>query len=248
MTRQATRSRSSIRHSNRVGAPPRDRDRGVSPAQQRRVAEARAVLAKLGFPAAQTNERSALVLLALLDLRANRRWAKASGAQLWRTVEIMQWLRDHYAKDYKPSTRDDPPPDTAPVHRCRTGPLQPRRPRARRQLRPQLLPNRAGRFSAASPQQARQAARPRRLPRGPSLAGVDGGCFEPRAGRWQAPRRAGTPLQFLDRWPGAPTVPSTSSTSTAIASSGPTTARRRDEQHGADAGEAEEPEQREDPS
>jgi hypothetical protein len=78
----------------------------VNPSQQARVAEARAVLAKLGFPPAQSNERSALVLLSLLGLRANLPWAKAKGDTLWRTVVIMQWLRDHYGKDYAPNTRE----------------------------------------------------------------------------------------------------------------------------------------------
>ena len=64
------------------------------------------MLAKLGFPPAQTNERSALVLLCLLDLRPDRPWATANGDTLWRTVVIMQWLRDHYDKDYAANTRE----------------------------------------------------------------------------------------------------------------------------------------------
>lgn len=71
-----------------------------------RIREARAALVQLGFPAAQSNERSALVLLSLLDLPPDRPWAKASGDRLWRTFEIMDWLREHYGKDYKPNTRE----------------------------------------------------------------------------------------------------------------------------------------------
>lgn len=74
--------------------------------QQARIDQARAVLASLGFPPAQSNERSALVLLALLDLRSDRRWSEAKGDTLWRIVEIMQWLRDHYDKDYAPNSRE----------------------------------------------------------------------------------------------------------------------------------------------
>jgi type II restriction enzyme len=78
----------------------------VNAAQAARVAEARAVLEQLGFPTGQTNERSALVLLALLDLGSTTAWHDASGDRLWRTVEIMQWMREAYDKDYKPNTRE----------------------------------------------------------------------------------------------------------------------------------------------
>jgi hypothetical protein len=46
--------------------------------QEIRVGEARLVLAQLGFPAQQTNERSALVLLCLLELPADKPWSSAS--------------------------------------------------------------------------------------------------------------------------------------------------------------------------
>jgi type II restriction enzyme len=78
----------------------------LNAAQVRKVAQAREVLRALGFPSAQSNERSALVLLCLLDLAPRRAWVKASNAQLWRTFEIMQWLRDHYDKDYAANSRE----------------------------------------------------------------------------------------------------------------------------------------------
>jgi hypothetical protein len=78
----------------------------VNAAQQAKVFEARAVLHALGFPAQQSNERSALCLLCLLDLRPGVRWADADGATLWRTHELMQWLRDHYDQDYAANTRE----------------------------------------------------------------------------------------------------------------------------------------------
>lgn len=78
----------------------------MTSAQARKVQQARDVLTALGFAPAQTNERSAVVLLCLLELTPRRAWAAASNSTLWRTVEIMQWLRDHYAKDYAPNTRE----------------------------------------------------------------------------------------------------------------------------------------------
>jgi type II restriction enzyme len=74
-------------------------------ARERRVAEAQRALALLNFDRERTNERSALVLLALLELRPSTPWAKAGNPRL-RTVELMAWLRDRYGRDYKPNTRE----------------------------------------------------------------------------------------------------------------------------------------------
>jgi BsuBI/PstI restriction endonuclease len=71
----------------------------------RQIQEARRVLAQLNFDAERSNERSALVLLALLGLTPDTLWADATSPRL-RTVEIMAWLRTHYGKDYKPNTRE----------------------------------------------------------------------------------------------------------------------------------------------
>lgn len=73
--------------------------------QALRIEEARETLRDLGFDAERCNERSALVLLALAGLTPSARWPKASGA-LWRTVELMEFLREHYDRDYKPNTRE----------------------------------------------------------------------------------------------------------------------------------------------
>ena len=70
-----------------------------------RIAQAQQVLRDLNFDAERSNERSALVLLALLDLRPDSSWADARSPML-RTVGIMDWLREHYGKDYKPNTRE----------------------------------------------------------------------------------------------------------------------------------------------
>ena len=71
----------------------------------RQVSAARLVLRQMNFDAERSNERSALVLLALLGLTPDSQWAEARNP-LMRTVEIMDWLREHYRKDYKPNTRE----------------------------------------------------------------------------------------------------------------------------------------------
>lgn len=70
-----------------------------------RVAEARQALAAVGMPGEQRNERSALVLLALLDLTPDEDWSRATPALLGITP-IMSWSRDHYGKAWKPNTRE----------------------------------------------------------------------------------------------------------------------------------------------
>lgn len=70
-----------------------------------RVDEARTILETLGFDLERSNERSAMVLLALLELKPNGEWDRASNPMLG-TRAIMDWIRDHYATDYKPNTRE----------------------------------------------------------------------------------------------------------------------------------------------
>lgn len=70
-----------------------------------RIDEAIGVLSDIGLPAAQQNERSALTLLALLDLRIDKAWNRAS-APLIGITPIMDWARDCYDKSYKPNTRE----------------------------------------------------------------------------------------------------------------------------------------------
>ncbi|MDT3395063.1 BsuBI/PstI family type II restriction endonuclease [Streptomyces sp. B1866] len=69
------------------------------------MAEAQQILGMLGFDAERCNERSALVLLALLELDPMAEWYEADRPML-RTVQIMRWLREKYGKDYKPNTRE----------------------------------------------------------------------------------------------------------------------------------------------
>ncbi len=63
------------------------------------------IIAALGLPKAQQNERSALSLLALLDLRPSMKWAQAKNPLVGITP-IMDWSREHYQKDYAPNTRE----------------------------------------------------------------------------------------------------------------------------------------------
>jgi hypothetical protein len=69
------------------------------------VDDARKILISLGLPRAQQNERSALSLLALLDLRPKRKWAEAQNPLIGITP-IMDWIRDHYKRTYAPNTRE----------------------------------------------------------------------------------------------------------------------------------------------
>ncbi len=72
---------------------------------RRHIDSARKILVSLGLPRAQQNERSALCLLALLDLRPGRKWAEAQNPLIGITP-IMDWIRDHYKKTYAPNTRE----------------------------------------------------------------------------------------------------------------------------------------------
>src|SRR5690348_15071521 len=67
--------------------------------------DARKILISLGLPRGQQNERSALCLLALLDLRPRRKWAAAK-SPLMGITPIMDWIRKHYKKAYAPNTRE----------------------------------------------------------------------------------------------------------------------------------------------
>lgn len=70
-----------------------------------RVEDARVVLETLGMDAERSNERSALVLLALLRLAPSESWAEAANPMLG-TRAIMDFIRDEYGKDYAPNTRE----------------------------------------------------------------------------------------------------------------------------------------------
>lgn len=63
------------------------------------------ILVALGLPRAQQNERSALCLLALVNLTPGRAWADVESPMIGITP-IMDWAREHYKKDYAPNTRE----------------------------------------------------------------------------------------------------------------------------------------------
>lgn len=70
-----------------------------------KLEQARTFLKALGLPPAQYNDRSALVFLALANIKPDDDW-KSAQAPLLPTVVIMQFLRDFYDKDYKPNSRE----------------------------------------------------------------------------------------------------------------------------------------------
>jgi len=72
---------------------------------QRRTQEALSILDAFDLPRGQRNERSALTLLALVDLKPENDWSEA-GAPLIGITPIMDFIRDHYGKEYAPNTRE----------------------------------------------------------------------------------------------------------------------------------------------
>ena len=81
--------------------------------QATKLAEAKRILAAIGVP--QQNTRTALVLLAMFDLRPTAPWSEAAVNTLG-TTECMDWMAEHYPdipkgkKDptrYAPNTRED---------------------------------------------------------------------------------------------------------------------------------------------
>ncbi|MDR2173415.1 MAG: hypothetical protein LBE32_04335 [Burkholderiales bacterium] len=69
------------------------------------IEAAQQIIVSLGLPQAQQNERSALCLLALLNLTPGKAWADAENPLVGITP-IMDWAREHYSKEYAPNTRE----------------------------------------------------------------------------------------------------------------------------------------------
>lgn len=74
-------------------------------AAAKRIDEALAILASLNVPREQQNERSALVLLALLGMTPRKSWSHATDPMLGIT-EMMNVFRDQFGKEYAPNTRE----------------------------------------------------------------------------------------------------------------------------------------------
>jgi adenine-specific DNA-methyltransferase len=72
---------------------------------KRKIDEALRIIRSLGFLRAQQNERSALTLLTLLNLKPDTPWSQAENP-LRGITPMMDFFREHYHKDYKPNTRE----------------------------------------------------------------------------------------------------------------------------------------------
>lgn len=71
----------------------------------KRIQEAINILKEIAAPKEQQNERSALCLLALADIRPETSWNQATAPKR-RITEMMDWFRDFYGKQYAPNTRE----------------------------------------------------------------------------------------------------------------------------------------------
>lgn len=79
---------------------------GVDPvAAKAKINQALVVLRSLGFPRGQLNERSALTLLALLNLKPATPWADANDPLLGITP-MMDFFEANYGKHYAPNSRE----------------------------------------------------------------------------------------------------------------------------------------------
>jgi type II restriction enzyme len=71
----------------------------------KRIEEAKAILRDMSLPTAQQNDRSALTLLALLNLKPDTPWSEASKPLLGITP-IINFIAEDYGKEYAPNTRE----------------------------------------------------------------------------------------------------------------------------------------------
>lgn len=74
-------------------------------AAQRKIDEAITILKVLGMPRGQQNDRSALTLLALVDLKPSGAWDELR-RPLMGITPIMDYAREHYGREYAPNTRE----------------------------------------------------------------------------------------------------------------------------------------------
>jgi hypothetical protein len=73
--------------------------------QAKKIAEARAFLTSLEMDAERSNERSALVFLALAELESDGSW-RGIRAPMIGVTPVMEWIAEHYGREYKPNTRE----------------------------------------------------------------------------------------------------------------------------------------------
>jgi type II restriction enzyme len=69
------------------------------------IKDAMQILVDLGIPKGQQNERTALCLLALLDMKPKSKWENAA-SPLVGITPMMQFARENYQKKYAPNTRE----------------------------------------------------------------------------------------------------------------------------------------------
>lgn len=69
------------------------------------LATAKQILKVLGLPKEQQNDRSALALLALLNITPGKLWSNGE-SRLIGITPIMKWVKHHYGIDYAPNTRE----------------------------------------------------------------------------------------------------------------------------------------------
>ena len=72
---------------------------------KRKIREALNILQLLSVPKAQQNDRSALTLLALTDMKTHLQWSSAR-ENLVGITEMMDFFRDNYGISYAPNTRE----------------------------------------------------------------------------------------------------------------------------------------------
>lgn len=70
-----------------------------------KIDEAITILESLGLPKAQQNERSALTLLALIDLKEDTPWSE-SRKRVIRIHDILIFIQEYYGKQYAENTRE----------------------------------------------------------------------------------------------------------------------------------------------
>ncbi|UYZ64895.1 BsuBI/PstI family type II restriction endonuclease [Hymenobacter weizhouensis] len=73
--------------------------------KQQKILESTQILKALGMPRAQLNDRSALTLLALLDLKPEGSWQQLKQPVIGVTP-IMDWCKEHYQTTYAPNSRE----------------------------------------------------------------------------------------------------------------------------------------------
>jgi len=71
----------------------------------KKIEDGISILKDLGLPRLQQNERSALTLLALLDLKKTTPWSKAKRQSI-RIHDIIIFIHEHYGKQYAENTRE----------------------------------------------------------------------------------------------------------------------------------------------